>query len=413
MPRISQLIAPSFYGVHHALRQKRYTHYWLKGGRGSCKSSFVSLEIILGMIQHPYANAVCIRKVGIYLKDSVYEQLLWAIEKLEVAHLWECRKAPMEMVYRPTGQKILFRGADSPGKLKSTKVAKGYISYIWYEECDEFAGREEIDNINQSLLRGGEVFRVFYSYNPPRSVRSWVNAPPVNRTDTLTHHSTYESVPRHWLGEQFIAEAEHLKRTNLQRYKHEYLGVVTGTGGEIFTNLLLRPIGQAEIATFDKIRRGLDWGYATDPLHYTVCYYDSTHKKIYVYFEIHKSRMSNSMLAEEIKKENSCNQLIVADSAEPKSIADLQSMGVRIIAAKKGMGSVEHGIRFLAEEVEQIIIDPARCPHTAREFSHYELEKDGQGGFKAAYPDKDNHSIDALRYALEGDMSRKRVEFLK
>lgn len=130
--KLSDIIAPSFYDLHKDIKADRHTHYWLKGGRGSTKSSFASTEIPLGMMKDPMANAVVIRKVGLYLKDSVYEQLLWAIERLGVSHLWQCRQSPLELVYTPTGQRILFRGADKPKKLKSTKVRKGYIRYVWY-----------------------------------------------------------------------------------------------------------------------------------------------------------------------------------------------------------------------------------------------------------------------------------------
>ena len=183
------MIAPAFYGLYWDVTDCRHTHYWLKGGRGSTKSSFTSVMIVLGMMQDAEANAVVVRKVGLYLKDSVYEQLVWAIDKLGVSALWHCKLSPLELVYIPTGQRILFRGADKPKKLKSTKVHKGYIRYVWYEECDEFNGIEEIRTINQSLLRGGSRFTVFYTYNPPKSQRSWVNAEVLTeQTDKLVHH---------------------------------------------------------------------------------------------------------------------------------------------------------------------------------------------------------------------------------
>ena len=236
--KLDRLIAPSFYSVHNALKREQYTHYWLKGGRGSTKSTFAAVEIILGMMQDPDANAVVLRKVGQNLRDSVYEQLLWAIDKLGVGEYWKNTETPMVMTYLETGQKILFRGADKPKKIKSTKVSKGYFKYIWFEEIDEFHGMEEIRTINQSLMRGGERFVVFYSFNPPASVRNWVNAELLHdRPDRLVHHSTYLDVPRHWLGEPFIIEAEHLKKTNERAYNHEYLGEVTGTGGEVFDNV--------------------------------------------------------------------------------------------------------------------------------------------------------------------------------
>lgn len=409
MAKLSNLIAPSFYGVHHDLKQQKYTHYWLKGGRGSTKSSFFSLEIILGIMDDPKANCVAMRKVGVNLKDSVFEQLQWAIEALGVSHLWTAKLSPLELIYNPTGQKILFRGADKPKKIKSTKFRRGYCKYIWYEEVDEFNGMEEIRTINQSLMRGGESFCVFYSYNPPQSQRNWVNAEVLKeRKDRLVHHSTYLQVPRHWLGEQFFVEADHLKKVKESAYNHEYLGEVTGTGGEVFINLTIRTISDEEIKAFDRIARGLDWGYATDPFHYTVNHYDKTRRRLYIFYEVQKVNLSNRKAVELIKKENKGNGLIICDSAEPKSIAEVTGYGLRVIGAKKGPDSVEYGIKWL-QDLEEIIIDPVRCPNTAREFHGYELEKDNNGGFKAKFPDKDNHSIDATRYSRESDMRNVKV----
>lgn len=409
MSRLKDIIAPSFYEVHNAVKAGRYTHYWLNGGRGSTKSSFISVEIILGVMRDPSANAVVLRKVGLYLKDSVYEQLKWAIDMLGVDMYWECKLSPLEMIYLPTGQRIAFRGADKPKKIKSTKFRRGYCKYIWYEELDEFGGMEEIRTINQSLMRGGESFCVFYSYNPPKSQRSWVNSETVNeRPDRLVHHSTYLTVPRDWLGEQFIIEAEHLKMTDEKAYRHEYLGEVTGTDAEVFTNLSIRRITDDEIKAFDRIARGIDWGYAADPFHYTVNHYDRTRRRLYIFFEIQQLRLSNRRAAELVKAENKNNGLITCDSAEPKSIAEVSGYGLRVIGAKKGPDSVEYGIKWL-QDMEEIVIDPVRCPNTAREFGEYELERDLNGNFKDGFPDKNNHSIDAVRYSRESDMRNIQV----
>lgn len=410
MPNLTDIIAPSFYDLYYDVEDNRHTHRWLKGGRGSTKSSFVSVMIILGMMKHKEANAVAVRKVGLYLKDSVYEQLVWAIEKLGVPHLWKQKLSPLELIYIPTGQRILFRGADKPKKLKSTKVSKGYIRYIWYEEVDEFMGIEEIRTINQSLMRGGEKFDVFYSYNPPKSQRSWVNAEVLTADENKrVHHSTYLDVPRDWLGEQFFIEAEHLKKTKPDAYAHEYLGEVTGTGGEVFTNITQRIISNEEINGFDCIKRGIDFGYAADPFVYIVAHYDSKHKRLYIFDEIYKVGLSNARAAEKIKEKTLYNQCIICDSAEPKSIAELRNLGLRVKGAKKGPDSVEYGIKFL-QSLEEIIIDNIRCPNTANEFYNYELTPDGNDGFKDGYPDKDNHTIDAMRYALEDDISNRKVK---
>ena len=408
MVELQQLIAPSFYAIHHDLTQKRHTHYWLKGGRGSTKSSFISLEMILGMMKDPQANAVVLRKVGQTLQGSVYEQLQWAIQALGVETYWTNKLNPLEMKYI-NGNKIVFRGADKPKKIKSTKFSKGYCKYVWFEEVDEFAGMEEIRTINQSLLRGGENFVVFYSYNPPQSQSNWVNEEVLGqRSDRLVHHSTYLTVPREWLGEQFLIEAEHLQKVKPTAYQHEYLGEVTGTGGEVFTNLTIREMTDEEISHFDHIARGIDWGYAADPFHYTVNHYDKTRRKLYIYYEIQMLKLSNRRAAELVKKENKQNNVIICDSAEPKSIAEMYSYNLRVLGAKKGADSVEYGIKWL-QDLEEIVIDPKRCPNTAREFLEYEIEKDTNGNFKGCFPDKNNHSIDAVRYSREFDMRNIKI----
>ncbi len=409
MIKLDRLIAPAFYGVHRDVRAGRHTHYWLGGGRGSTKSSFVSLEVILGMMADPQANGMALRKVGVNLKDSVFEQLLWSVEALGVGQFWQAKLSPLELVYIPTGQKLLFRGADEPRKIKSTKFRRGYCKYLWYEEVDEFGGMEEIRNINQSLMRGGDRFFAFYSFNPPKSQRSWVNAEMLEeRPNKLAHHSTYLGVPPEWLGEQFIVEAEHLRDTKPEQYRHEYMGEVTGTGGEVFQNLTIRTISDEEIRRFDHTARGLDWGYASDPLHYTVNHYDRTRRRLYIFYEIHKVGLSNRKAAELLRAENTANRPVVCDSAEPKSIAEMRDYGLQVAGAKKGPDSVEYGIKWL-QDLEEIVIDPKRCPHTAEEFNSYELEKDRYGEFKAGFPDRNNHSIDAVRYSRETEMRRVRI----
>ena len=407
---LTDLIAPSFYDVHWDIYDGEHTHYWENGGRGSTKSSFISLEIIFGMMDDPQANCVALRKVKDTLKGSVYEQLEWAVEALKVSHLWDCKVSPMVMTYKPTGQKIVFRGADKPKKIKSTKFKKGYCKYIWYEELDEFGGMEEIRVINQSLMRGGIKFVVFYSYNPPQSVNNWVNTEAqLTREDRLVHHTDYLSVPEEWLGPQFIHEANHLKITKPKAYEHEYLGKVTGTGGEIFDNVVCRKITDEEIKAFYNIRRGMDFGYAIDPFAYDTMHYDRKKKTLYIFFEIYKVGLSNRAAYDLIKVENKNNEMVTADSAEPKSINEFRQYGLRIRPVKKGPDSIEFGIKFL-QDLEQIIIDDVRCPETAREFLQYELEKDANGNFKAGYPDKNNHAIDATRYALNDECMRFKDE---
>lgn len=393
-------IAPSFYGLHRQIKRHAATHYWLKGGRGSTKSSFVSLEIILGMMRDPERNAVVFRKVAGTLRESVYEQLIWAIDALGVADKWQARISPLSLSYGK--QRIIFRGVDDPLKSKSIKLSHGYFAYIWFEELAEFPDMDTINMVLQSVMRGGTTFWCFYSYNPPESIQSWVNyEASLERDDKIVHHSTYLTVPEEWLGVPFIAEANHMRELNEEKYRHQYLGEVTGTGGEVFRNVKLRSISDEEISQYDRIYRGLDWGYAADPLAYVVIYYDKTRKRIYLFHELYRVNMSNAKAAEYINRENPGRGLVICDSAEPKSIDDIEERGVHAEGAVKGPGSVERGIRFLKDELEEIVIDPDRCPNAAREFTQYELEKDRMGNFKSTYPDRNNHTIDATRYALE------------
>lgn len=406
--KLTELIAPSFYDLHWSIAEHKYTHYKLAGGRGSTKSSFVSIEIILGMMQDPKANAMAMRKVGRFLEESVFEQLVWAIEALGVSDKWKLRKSPLGLTYIPFGNRIIFRGADDPKKIKSVKLSNGYFKYIWFEERAEFDGQEEERNILQSLMRGGPKYIVFYTWNPPKSMNNWVNQDViVERDDTFVSHTDYRAVPREWLGEQFFIEAEHLQKVKPKAYEHEYLGVATGTGGAVFENVKVRKITDAEISHFDRIRNGLDFGYGADPLAYIKMHYNKTHKRLFLFGEIYQVRLGNTKAVQEIRKLNPQNRIITADSEEPRAIAALNELGLRVIGAKKGPGSVDYGMEFLADELEEIIIDPERCPNAVREFTGYELEMDKNGNFKGSYPDKDNHTIDAVRYGMEDAMTRR------
>ncbi len=406
---LTDLIAPSFYDLHWDLKEGKHTHYKLKGGRGSTKSSFISIEIILGMMQDSEANAVCFRKVGNTLQESVYEQLLWAIDALQVNHLWHASLTPLRITYKPTGQRIAFRGMDDPNKAKSIKVRKGYFKYIWLEERAEMDGEEDERKVLQSMMRGGDKFVIFYSWNPPKSINSWVNQDVlVSRNDTIVHSSTYLTVPKAWLGDPFIIEAEHLKKTKPKAYEHEYMGVAIGTGGQVFDNITVRAITDEEIAIFDKNHHGLDFGFAADPLAYVKNHFDKTRRRLFIFGELYQVSLSNAKAVQGIKRLNPLNQRVIADSEDPRTINEFRELGLNVYGAKKGPGSIDHGIKWL-QDLDEIIIDPFRCPNAKREFTGYELEKDKNGNFKGSYPDKNNHTIDATRYSLEDEMTFRRA----
>ena len=398
--RLSGCIAPVFWPVHSDILAGGHREYWLRGGRGSAKSSFVSLEIVLGLLRDPMANAIVYRRVGATLRESVYEQMIWAVAMLGLERYFRLRLSPLEMEYLPTGQRILFRGADDPGKSKSIKLARGHFGFVWFEELAEFPGMDDIRTIRASLIRGvpGRA-ATFYTYNPPRSAASWVNAEAlVSRPDRLVHSSDYRDVPPGWLGEDFIAEAEALRTANERAYRHMYLGEVTGAGGQVFDNLTLRPLTQEERAA-GRAHCGLDFGFAVDPDAFIRVGFDPARGRLWVLDEFCRARTPVEQLAREVRAR--CGEGVVrCDSADPRMIAQLRERGVKAVPVKKGPGSVAAGVRWLQERAE-IVIDPARCPCAAKEFSAYEYTPDGSGGFLAEYPDKNNHLIDAARYAVE------------
>lgn len=397
---MSSVLGPAFYTLARDVFKHGHTHYDLSGGRGSLKSSCVSLLVPLLVVANPNTHAVVLRKVANTIRDSVYAQYLWAIGELGMAAYWEAKVSPMEMIYRPTGQKIMFRGADDPMKIKSIKVPFGYIAITHFEEKDQFAGRGEIRTILQSTMRGGSVFWNFESYNPPISRDNWANKDSLEeRPDRLCHKSTYLQAPVEWLGEQFIAEAEHLKATDERAYEHEYLGVPVGTGGNVFENIELRDISDKEIAQFDRIFQGADWGWFPDPFAFIRIHYDRARETLYIVDEIYGNKLTNEESAKRIKDKGYTDAYVTCDSAEPKSIADYRASGVPAKEAIKGPGSVDYGMKWLQRR--KIVIDRRRTPNAYREFVGYEYERNKDGEIISGYPDENNHLIDAARYAME------------
>ncbi len=396
-----------FRDVMEDILREGHSEYWLKGGRGSTKSSFISLMIVVGILADTDANAIVYRRVGNTLKDSVYSQLIWAIDKLEASAWFRFRRSPLEIEYVKTGQRILFRGADDPLKSKSIKLPRGYFKYLWFEELSEFRGMEDIRSIKQSVFRGVEHGMTFYSYNPPRSAQNWVNAEGRKEIpNRLVNHSTYLGVPEDWLKGAFLDDAETLKAVNERAYRNEYLGEVTGTGGTVFDNVETRTITDAEIDTMDKFYNGLDFGYAVDPDAFVRWGYDRKRHRMYAIDEFYGSHNTTDALAEEVKR-RADRELVTCDSADSRMINELKLRGINAIGVKKGAGSVEHGLRWL-QDLGAIVIDPKRTPNIAREFCEYEYVRDRRTDqFLAAYPDANNHTIDASRYAMEREISRR------
>lgn len=406
--RLSNIIAPHFWALHQDIKRHGHTYYWLEGGRGSTKSSDVSVEIPQLIIKNPECHAVVLRKIGNTIKNSVYPQMQWGIDALGLTDKFRFKTSPHEITYKKTGQKILFFGVDDPQKIKSIKLPFGYVGICWIEELDQFTGMEEIRNLNQSLLRGGPVFWEFCSFNPPKSQNNWVNEEKLfDDPDRLVHHSTYLGVPREWLGDRFFEDAEKLKARNETAYRHEYLGEVTGTGGAVFENVEDMAMSDELVGNFDRLYYGLDFGFAVDPLAYVAMYYDAKREDLYIFDELYRQKMTNSQAAKAIKLRINGGR-ILADAAEPKSIAEMSDYGLRISGARKGPDSIDFGMRWLQNRAH-IYIDKRRCPNTYKEFVAYEYDRNKDGQFVSAYPDANNHSIDAVRYGLSEIMNRDKI----
>lgn len=426
---IKDCIIPMYDDVLMDILQHKHTHYTFPGGRGSTKSSFVGIVIPLLIMNNPNVHAVCFRKVGNTIQNSIRAQIEWGIYKLGVERFFQIPKVySSPMTFIPTGQKIYFLGLDNPDKVKSIKPAFGYIGVTWFEELDQFAGDNEIRKVIQSTMRGGDKFWDFRTFNPPISKNNWANMY-VSKAEsyskpTLVVRNTYLDVPREWLGEQFIEEAEELKKLNPRAYEHEYMGIATGTGGDVFENAcdldmsVLKDIydGAGNVIqqiplwqTFSNIYNGIDWGFARDPFRFVRMHFDAKKLDLYIFdeFTTYKTRNEDTfdMLYNEYHK-ISKDELVTADSAEEKSVADFRAYGAFIRPAKKGPDSVRYGIKWL-QGLRHIYIDKRRCPETYYEFINYEYERDRDGNFISAYPDADNHSIDAVRYGMENYANRR------
>ena len=405
--KISEIINKNFYEFWKTINSDKYLFHVLKGGRASAKSTHIAIWLVLALMKYP-VTCLCIRKVGNTLAESVFEQLKEAIEILNVGHVWKVQKSPLQLIYIPRGNKFIFRGADDPAKIKSIKMSKYPIAFVWFEELAEFKTEEEVSTIVNSVLRAelppGLNYKVIYSYNPPKRKQSWVNKKFETQfisNNTYIHHSTYLDNPH--ISKAFIEEAEEVKKKNEFKYRWEYLGEPIGSGVVPFSNLEFRTITDEEIASFDNIRQGNDFGYATDPMAFVRLHYDKKKRIIYFIDEIYGVKMSIRELASKIKSKGYDDFHVTCDSAEPRSIAELRELGIKALKAKKGPGSIEFGENWL-DDLEAIVIDVKRTPNVAREFENIDYQTDKDGNIRPKLEDKDNHSIDSTRYALELDM---------
>lgn len=406
--KISDLLTSKFYPLYSAWKSNKYTRLVCKGGRGSAKSTNIALILVVDLIQYPI-NTICFRKVGETLRKSVYEQIKWAIKFLGVEEYFEYKLSPLEIIYKERGNKFIFMGVDDPQKSKSIKEAQFPVARYWFEELAEFKNEDEVETVLNSIFRGklekGLIYKGFFSYNPPKMKHNWVNKKynySFIENNVYVHHSTYLENPH--ISEEFIKEAEAVKAKDETKYRLVYMGEPIGNGLVPFPNLEIREIETTEIAGLEKFRNGVDWGYGVDPLAFVRWGYDKKKGIIYALDEYYGVGLKNRNLANYILSKG-YDELVMCDSAEPKSIDELKEYDISAWGAKKGAGSVEYGEKWLSD-LEAIVIDPKRTPNISREFEMIDYDTDREGNPLPRLCDSNNHTIDATRYAFSNDMKK-------
>lgn len=396
-----------------------YKTYWnykgryrvVKGGRGSKKSTTTALNIVNRMMEYPLANTLVVRKVFKDHKDSTYAQLKWAIKRLKVEHLWEAKLSPLEITYKPTGQKILFRGLDDPMSVTSITVDVGFLCWAWFEEAYQIMNEDDFDKVDMSIrgeLPSGYFKQITLTFNPWNE-KHWLKRRffDVQQKNILAMTTNY--LCNEFLGADDRELFEWMKKHNPRRYKIEGLGEWGIAEGAIFTNWREFAFDKSEIIKRPGVKSafGLDFGFTVDPTAFPASVVDPKNREIFIFDEIYEKGLLNNEIADAIKNKGYQKEIIIADAAEPKSIVELRKYGIRKIkAAEKGPDSVKAGIQFLQQF--SIYIHPS-CTNASMEFSNYVWERNKEGQMINKPADEYNHLIDALRYSMEPIRKRMRV----
>lgn len=408
--KLSELIGKAFYDLHWDIEDQLHDEYWLKGGRGSLKSSFTAIKILQGIVRDPYANAVATRKVGDTIGTSVLPTFQWAISALGWESQFHVIKSPATATFIRTGQQIIMKGLDDPLKLKSIKPARGYFKYLWNEEGAEYTDLEEIESVVQSVLRGGEKSVHFVTYNPPVEPKAWINVESrIIKPNRLVHESNYTQAPPEWLGPKFLADAAEMARSKPDKYAHVYMGAEIGRSEAIIFSgcyavdgFTVEQRGHKYFINDNEVSGpyfGADWGFATDPTTLVKCWLCEETKTLYIEYEaVGVGVMLDHTPALFDQIPDSRRYKIRADCSRPETIAHIKAAKFNIEAADKWSGSVEDGITWLKSY--KIVIHQ-RCAVTQEEAIKYSYKIDRvTREVLADIVSKHDHCWDAIRYAF-------------
>lgn len=403
---LSRVVAPCFYAVHKAVMNHDYDIYRLKGGRGSTKSSFVSAEVYNLILKYPFACAVVFMKEKTRLRDGAFSLYQEVAMRMGIYNYFHFSLSPMQITYKPTGQKILFFGLDNPRKTKgiSTGNPNTYVAISHWEELDDFYGQQELATARQSLYRGGDLTWTFETYNPPRSVQNWVNRDSLKDVPgRLVHHSDYRMIPPDWLGSSFYTEMRHTRWRSEDEYRWMYLGEQIGNGGNVFNNIKEITITDEMINNFDNFYNGQDWNYEK-PAAFIRAHYDDVNSDIYLVGERYKSHSKYAIEARAIIESGWNDVTTILDSARGgEMLSAFRQEGVLCNNMYKGrVGNLtkEFGLQWLQSR-RNIYIDKDLTPNAYEEFISYEYQYDKKRDEYLDVPVKFNdHGIDALRYGM-------------
>lgn len=393
----------------------------VKGSRRSKKSKTTGLWYIYNIMKPEFkeANLIVVRKTYRTLKDSCFTELKWAINRLQVRHLWDIKESPLEMTYLPTGQKIYFRGLDDPLKVTSITTEVGVLSWMWVEEAYEIMSEDDFDTLAESMWGDcpeGLFKQITLTFNPWNE-HHWLKSRffDVDDPDILALTTNY--LCNEWLSEADLNEFEKMKTRNPRRYRVAGLGewgIVDGLIYENWKEQDFRLVTMAELKDIPmderqncvirdklKTRCGLDFGYTNDPTASPIMFFDAENKKLYIWDELYQKGLSNRKIHQELSSMGYGKERFTGDSAEPKSIDELKGLGLRIKGAKKGKDSVKNGIQWIQDL--EIIVHP-RCVNFLTEISNYTWDKDKFGKTLNTPIDDFNHLMDAMRYGLEDDI---------
>lgn len=395
---------------------KGYGTYWnfkgryrvCKGSRASKKSTTTAMNLIYRIIEYPKSNALVVRKTYRTLLDSCFAQLKWAVNRLGVKDYFDFKLSPLEIIYKPTGQKILFRGLDDPLKVTSVTVDVGSLCFLWIEEAYEIMSESDFDMLDESI-RGevpkGHFKQITLTFNPWNE-RHWLKHRFFDTKDKDTLAITTNYTCNEWLDRSDLNVFERMKENNPRRYQVAGLGNWGIVDGLIYENFEERLFTLEEIKDYKTVA-GLDFGYTNDPTAFFIGFLDKKGSVLYVWDEMYSKGLSNKKIYENIKNMGYSKEKITGDGAEPKSIDELKGYGLRIKGAKKGKDSILNGIQWIQDL--KIIIHP-RCNNFLTEISNYQWDKDKFGKALNRPIDDFNHLLDAMRYALEDDIQSKTIK---